>query len=59
MAQSGLVHELGTGEYFAQSTSAYFGRPYSSSEDDKKNYTRDWLKKNDAAMCETFGDDHV
>jgi hypothetical protein len=40
----------GTGEYFAQSTSAYFGRPYSSSEEDKKTYTRDWLKKNDAAM---------
>ena len=41
----------GTGEYFAQSTSAYFGRPYSSSEEDKKSYTRDWLKKNDLAMC--------
>jgi len=41
----------GTGEYFAQSTSAYFGRPYSSSEDDKKAYTREWLKKNDPPMA--------
>jgi hypothetical protein len=41
----------GTGEYFAQSTAAYFGRPYSSSEDDKKTYTREWLKKNDPPMC--------
>ena len=41
----------GTGEYFAQSTSAYFGRPYSSSEEDKKSYTREWLKKNDPSMC--------
>ena len=41
----------GTGEYFAQSTSAYFGRPYSSSEEDKKSYTREWLKKNDPPMC--------
>jgi hypothetical protein len=40
----------GTGEYFAQSTSAYFGRAYSDSEEDKKTYTREWLKKNDPAM---------
>jgi hypothetical protein len=41
----------GAGEYFAQSTAAYFGRPYSSSEADKKTYTRLWLTKNDAAMA--------
>lgn len=40
-----------TGEYFAQSTAAYFGRPYSTSDEDKKTYTRDWLKKNDPAVC--------
>ena len=45
----------GTGEYFAQSTSAYFGRPYSSSDEDKKTYTRDWLKKNDTAMAKLLG----
>lgn len=39
-----------TGEYFAQSTAAYFNRPYSTSDEDKKTYTRDWLKKNDPAM---------
>jgi hypothetical protein len=41
----------GTGEYFAQATAAYFGRPYSSSEADKKTYTRAWLAKNDAPMA--------
>lgn len=39
-----------TGEYFAQSTAAYFNRPYSTSDEDKKTYTRDWLKTNDPAM---------
>jgi peptidoglycan hydrolase-like protein with peptidoglycan-binding domain len=39
-----------TGEYFAQCTAAYFGRPYSTSEADKKMYTRAWLKKNDKPM---------
>jgi hypothetical protein len=38
------------GEYFAQSTSAYFGRPYSEDKADKKMYTRDWLRKNDPDM---------
>jgi hypothetical protein len=41
-----------TGEYFAQSTSAYFGHPYSTSEEDKKTYTREWLEKNDPAIYE-------
>jgi len=41
----------GTGEYFAQTTSAYFDRPYSDSETDKKTYTRAWLKKNDPAIA--------
>ena len=35
------------GEYFAQCVSAYFDKPYSDSDDDKKMYTKDWLKKND------------
>lgn len=35
------------GEYFAQCVSAYFNRPYSDSEDDKKMYTKEWLRKND------------
>ena len=39
-----------TGEYFAQSTAAYFGRPYSEEKADKKMYTRDWLRKNDPDM---------
>jgi hypothetical protein len=39
-----------TGEYFAQSTAAYFNRPYSTSDEDKKTYTHDWLQKNDPAM---------
>jgi hypothetical protein len=41
----------GADEYFAQSTSAYFGRPYSTSDEDKKQYTKEWLEKNDPAMC--------
>ena len=41
-----------TGEYFAQSSAAYFGHPYSTSEEDKTSYTRAWLEKNDAAMYE-------
>lgn len=40
----------GADEYFAQSTSAYFGRPYSTSDEDKKQYTKTWLEKNDPAM---------
>ena len=40
----------GPGEYFAQSTAAYFGRPYSGSEADKKSYTRAWLRKNDSII---------
>ena len=39
-----------TGEYFAQSTAAYFGRPYSTNKTDKLTYTRAWLKKNDPAI---------
>jgi hypothetical protein len=42
----------GTGEYFAQSTAAYFGRPYSTSDEDKKSYTRKWLESNDKEMYE-------
>jgi hypothetical protein len=41
----------GADEYFAQSTSAWFGRPYSTSKDDKEQYTKAWLEKNDPAMC--------
>ncbi len=40
-----LIHE-----YFAQSTAAYFGHPYSTSAEDKKTYTRKWLKSNDKEM---------
>src|SRR4051794_3908428 len=42
-------------EYFAQCTAAWFGHPYSSSDDDKKTYTREWLKSNDAAMHTLLG----
>lgn len=37
-------------EYFAQGTAAYLGRPYSTSDEDKKTYTKDWLTKNDPAL---------
>ncbi|WHZ21130.1 MAG: hypothetical protein OJF47_000242 [Nitrospira sp.] len=40
----------GSGEYFAQSTAAYFGRPYTEAAEDKAMYTRAWLRKNDPAM---------
>ncbi len=40
----------GSGEYFAQSTAAYFGRPYTEATTDKAMYTRKWLRKNDPAM---------
>jgi Domain of unknown function (DUF4157) len=38
------------GEYFAQGTAAYMGHPYSTSAEDKKTYTKDWLQKNDPAL---------
>jgi len=38
------------GEYFAQGTAAYFGHPYSTSDEDKKTYTKEWLQKNDPAL---------
>jgi hypothetical protein len=41
----------GADEYFAQSTSAWFGRPYSTSKEDKEQYTKGWLEKHDPAMC--------
>jgi len=37
-------------EYFASSVAAWFGHPYSESEEAKKRYKRDWLQKNDKAM---------
>jgi hypothetical protein len=37
-------------EYFAQGTAAYLGHPYSTSDKDKKTYTKDWLRKNDPAL---------
>jgi hypothetical protein len=37
-------------EYFAQGTAAYFGHPYSTSDEDKKAYTKEWLQKNDPAL---------
>jgi hypothetical protein len=37
-------------EYFAQGTAAYLSRPYSTSDEDKKTYTKDWLRKNDPAL---------
>jgi hypothetical protein len=37
-------------EYFAQGTAAYLGHPYSTSDEDKKMYTKDWLRKNDPAL---------
>ncbi len=40
----------GSGEYFAQSTAAYFGRPYTETAEDKAMYSREWLRKNDPAM---------
>lgn len=45
----------GTGEYFAQATAAWFGRPYSESESDKTTYTRKWLEENDPAMSALLG----
>jgi hypothetical protein len=38
------------GEYFAQGTAAYMGHPYSTSDEDKKSYTKAWLQKNDPAL---------
>ncbi|WHZ15366.1 MAG: hypothetical protein OJF52_002210 [Nitrospira sp.] len=40
----------GSGEYFAQSTAAYFGRPYTETAADEAMYNREWLRKNDPAM---------
>ena len=37
-------------EYFAQGAAAYFGHPYSSSDEDKRQYTREWLRTNDPAL---------
>jgi hypothetical protein len=37
-------------EYFAQATAAYFGFPYSTSDADKKSYTKAWLQKNDPGI---------
>jgi hypothetical protein len=37
-------------EYFAQSASAYFNRPYSTGAEDRVMYTWVWLQAHDPAM---------
>jgi hypothetical protein len=37
-------------EYWAQVSAAYFGRPYSDTEEHRKVFNRDWLKRNDPAI---------